>query len=144
MKTTTMLIIGVAAVGAYYAYTSSQTQNATVFGLGGSQTIQVDGNMSAAEIATMQTNWNGAVTTMNQSAAQAVIAQLQGANHPKAAAALQAILLQAQQQFGGSTQGYSAGRLALHPIMGIHQVRGIHAIDHPIVHIHRLAMIGRI
>ena len=139
MKTSTMIIIAVAGVGAYLAYKASAPKQMTVVGYGGtSKTFPVDSNMTDAEIQSATQQWNQAAYASDQQAAQNVIGSLSAANHPKAAAALVGILneaaTQAQQQ--GMTAGYSAGALNM--------IRAIPRIDRSLVQPHRLAMLGRI
>lgn len=138
MKTSTMLIIGVAAVGAYLAYKANVPKTATVTGYGGvAKTIKVDSNMTDAEISNMQQRWQLAYQSDDVAGAQNIIGELSGQNHPIAAAALVSVLNESLAQKGqGATAGYSAG--AIRPI------RALPSLGHHLVQPHRLAMLGRI
>jgi hypothetical protein len=140
MKTQTMLLIAAGLGVGYYMYTKSKaTQSMSVLGADGSTptTVQADGNMTPAEIATTQTQWNNANTSNDMAGANQVIANLKAANHPVAAASLQQIITTAQAQ-NTQANGYSAGAFPLRPIAQLP------SLGHPLVHIHRLARVGRI
>lgn len=137
MKTSTMVIIGVAAFGAYLAYKSSTSSKKMtgVLSYGGvPRSFPVDANMTDAEIASVVQQWNTAGQTSNQQAMLDLIGQVSAANHPMAAAELTRIYNEAASHQGAT--GYSAG--ALNPIGRVRQ------IPHPLVPVHRLAMVGRI
>jgi hypothetical protein len=138
MKTSTMLIVGLALGGAYLAYKAQTggSKKMTVTGYGGaSKTFPVDANMTDAEIQSTQTAWNQAAYASDQQAAQNLIGSLSAANHPMAAAALVGILNEAAAQ-QGQVAGYSAG--------AIRTLRPLPVIGHHLVQPHRLAMLGRI
>jgi hypothetical protein len=137
MKTTTMLLIGLAGVGAYLAYKASAPKQMTVTGsLGVSKTFPVDSNMTADEIAQTSQQWNRAFAVDDTATCQNIIGTMSGKNHPMAAAALVGVLNEALNRPIGATAGYSAG--AIRPI------RMLPSLGRPIEQAHRLAMLGRI
>jgi hypothetical protein len=147
MKTTTMLLLAGAAAGGYYLYTQSKPKTMSVTGSDGATptTVAADGNMSSAEIAQTQTQWNTAITNNDQTAATAVVTQLTAAGHPVAAKSLQTILSTAATQTAAA-QGYSAGSIA-----NLRRIQALPSLGHlpnyhplRLQHVHKLAMIGRI
>lgn len=137
MKTTTMLLIGVAGVAAYLAYKASAPKSMSVIGsLGVTKTFPVDSNMTADEITQTSAQWNQAFKVDDTATCQNIIGTMSGKNHPMAAAALVGVLNEALNRPVGATAGYSAGALR--------QIRALPSLGHPIVQAHRLAMIGRI
>ncbi len=137
MKTTTMLLIGAAAVAAYLAYKANAPKQMTVTGsLGVSKTFPVDSNMTADEITQTSQQWNQAFAVDDTATCQNIIGTMSGKNHPMAAAALVGVLNEAVNRPVGATAGYSAGALNF--------LRPIPQIARPIEQAHRLAMLGRI
>jgi len=150
MKTMTMVLIAGGLGVGYYLYKQSKPQTTTVLGGGtdGTQsvTINVDGNMSASDITAMQTAWNAAMNANDTTAAQTVITNMTNAKHTVAAASLQTILTNAQNaaNTAAAAQGYSAGAMSLRRVQMLPQIARLPYHPDRLVHIHRLAMIGRI
>lgn len=104
MKTETMLLLGLATVGAYLAFGANKpAQSMTIMGgkaaptSDGLLTVAVDGNMQPQDITSTAAAWNLAMQNDDTNGIANVINALRAANHPIAANSLQAVITKIQQ-----------------------------------------------
>lgn len=117
MKSETMWILGLVAVGAYFAFVANKpAQSMTIMGgkaaptNDGLLTVSVDGNMTPQEITSTATAWNTAMQNDDTNGIANVINALRAASHPIAADSLQGVISKIQQinaqPVAAAAQGY--------------------------------------